>query len=420
MTKTALILAPNERCLQPVYGIPVLRRLVLILLQLGFENVRIIGQTHLFASIVGDRIPSRSFNPCAGVDSLDAILEGLELQTRGPVLLLCGEVIIDRYTLAQLLNVSEEKPVCLTKSKGGSPLERVYLASGNHIAPLVHALWSAESPSDDVAQELVHVWGTQAIPHLLADHPEGVHTAEYNLANALARQTETDDGFIARHFDRKISKLISIRLARKGLSPNRITLAGMTIGLLGALLLSVAGYWPHLVGSLLFVMCVIVDGVDGEVARLTLKESLFGHYLDITTDNLVHFAIFVGIAYGLFHDTGHHGYLTLLWFLLFGFAISALAVYQCILRLSDEELKQSPKQIRFMALLSNRDFAYLVAVLAFFDRLDWFLVAAAIGSYVFAIALWLMNHAQKTRKALDKVTLDNGPSPDLSGEPAPR
>jgi phosphatidylserine synthase len=35
-------------------------------------------------------------------------------------------------------------------------------------------------------------------------------------------------------------------------------------------LLSRAGYWPKLVGSLLFLLCIIVDGVDGEIARLNL------------------------------------------------------------------------------------------------------------------------------------------------------
>ena len=36
--------------------------------------------------------------------------------------------------------------------------------------------------------------------------------------------------------------------------------------------------------------------VDGEVARLTLTETHFGHLFDIVTDNLVHMAVFVGLV----------------------------------------------------------------------------------------------------------------------------
>ena len=80
----------------------------------------------------------------------------------------------------------------------------------------------------------------------------------------------------------------------------------------GALLLSWSGYWPHLIGALLFLLCIIVDGVDGEVARLKLQETRFGHLLDVVTDNFVHLAIFARIALGLYHDSGDPVYIRLL------------------------------------------------------------------------------------------------------------
>ena len=154
-----------------------------------------------------------------------------------------------------------------------------------------------------------------------------------------------------------------------------------------------------LIGSLLFVICVIVDGVDGEVARLRLKESTFGHYLDIVTDNIVHAAIFAGIAFGLYHDTGNAGYLCFLWVLMGGFVLCIIAVYQCILRLDPDTLNRSPRTLRIMTLASNRDFAYLVFALAVIGRLNWFLMGAAVGSYVFAIALWIINFNERHRHA---------------------
>jgi len=78
-----------------------------------------------------------------------------------------------------------------------------------------------------------------------------------------------------------------------------------------------------------------------------------------------------------------------------GFGLSIVAVYHCILRRSPDELRRSPITIRLMTLLASRDFAYLVVVLAIFNRLSWFLIGAAAGSYLFAAALWIISIREK-------------------------
>jgi hypothetical protein len=70
-------------------------------------------------------------------------------------------------------------------------------------------------------------------------------------------------------------------------------------------------------------------------------------------------------------------------------------VYQCILRRSPEELRRSVKTIRIMAMLSNRDFAYIVVLLALVQRLQWFLIGAAVGTYLFAATLWMTSFYEK-------------------------
>ena len=45
---------------------------------------------------------------------------------------------------------------------------------------------------------------------------------------------------------------------------------------------------------------MIIDGCDGEVARLKFQESRFGYLFDVTTDNIVHVAIFIGLGVGLY------------------------------------------------------------------------------------------------------------------------
>jgi phosphatidylglycerophosphate synthase len=135
--------------------------------------------------------------------------------------------------------------------------------------------------------------------------------------------------------------------------------------------------------------------VDGEIARLKLQATPFGHLLDVITDNIVHIAIFAGIALGLYRDSGDPGYLHILWILIGGFGLCGVAVYQCILRRGREEIRQSAKTIRMMALMSNRDFAYIVVVLALVQRLQWFLIGASVGTYLFAATLWITSFYEK-------------------------
>ena len=400
MVKTAIVLAFDDEGMEPVFGIPAARRLVLILARLGFSDIHVAGQVSSFIPVLSDLVPQRSFHSFARDESLERIAQELGNLRTERVMVLKANHVADRSAIAHFLQCSDDSAVCFmeaTNAHGAN--DGLFLVDRRNLIPLIHSLWSQGELDSSFAETVKPFQSINGLPFTIKDRTIDTGLSEERLVNALSAQTEADDGFIARHFDRRISQFISKRLAHTRIAPNQITLVGMTIGLIGALLLSRPGYWPKLVGSLLFVICVIVDGVDGEVARLRLKESTFGHYLDIVTDNIVHAAIFAGIAFGLYHDTGNAGYLCFLWVLMGGFVLCIIAVYQCILRLDPDTLNRSPKTLRIMALASNRDFAYLVFALAVIGRLNWFLMGAAVGSYVFAIALWIINFNERHRHA---------------------
>jgi len=228
----------------------------------------------------------------------------------------------------------------------------------------------------------------EILPFLLQG-PNDTPEAEDRLIRHLAAATQASDGLLARLVDRRVSRLISPPLARRRVPPNAITLFSMSIGFLGAWLLAQVGYGLHLLGALLFLTAVVLDGVDGEVARLTLRESTFGHYLDIITDNLVHVAIFIGLAVGLYRETHHVWHLYAMGALLLGFVGCAVTVY-LVLERGGHAQQWAPVAVRWVATLNSRDFAYLIVLLALVNRLAWFLWGAAFGSYVFAIILWLL------------------------------
>ena len=83
--------------------------------------------------------------------------------------------------------------------------------------------------------------------------------------------------------------------ARAGFSPNSLTLIGLLVGSLAALIFAKGE--PRLAGLTLLV-CGVFDVIDGAVARLTGRETAFGGVLDAVIDRYVDFSIFIGIAYG--------------------------------------------------------------------------------------------------------------------------
>jgi phosphatidylglycerophosphate synthase len=394
MVRTAVILAPDNKGLTAVFGIPLIRRLVIITSQLGIESLEIIGRTDPLIPVLSDLVPPQAFHRLEESDPPDGAVSKVSLAAGERILVLRADLLIDRATLRRFI-VSGERCETSGGLQGRRPLDDdIALVNAPELASIVHALWFAGGTDLKPLAETGSCQGPNDLPCVIATQ-EHAKLAEAKLVRAMAAQTESDDGFMARHFDRRISRFFSMRLAHTRVTPNHITLGGAGIGMIGACLLSQAGYWSHLVGALLFLFCVIVDGVDGEVARLKLQESAFGHYLDVVTDNIVHVAVFVGIAVGLYQASGHGIYLRALWLMLGGFGLCAILVYLCILRRSPDDLKQSPRSVRLLALLSNRDFAYLVAALAVIDRLNWFLLGAAAGTYLFAASLLTISFYEK-------------------------
>jgi CDP-diacylglycerol--glycerol-3-phosphate 3-phosphatidyltransferase len=84
-------------------------------------------------------------------------------------------------------------------------------------------------------------------------------------------------------------------LARAGVTPNVVTVIG-TVGVVaGALTFYPAGHW--FVGTLVITVFVLLDLVDGAVARAGNTVSKFGGVLDSSCDRIADAAIFAGIAW---------------------------------------------------------------------------------------------------------------------------
>lgn len=85
------------------------------------------------------------------------------------------------------------------------------------------------------------------------------------------------------------------RLARAGVSPDAITVVGTIGAVAGSLIFFTNGWWFS--GTMLIWGCVMLDVVDGAVARAGGTSSKFGAVLDSTCDRLVDAAVFGSIGW---------------------------------------------------------------------------------------------------------------------------
>ncbi len=143
--------------------------------------------------------------------------------------------------------------------------------------------------------------------------------AEKKLDSWLVKPT---DGISAR-MNRKISVPISRQLIRWPITPNMVSIFTLGVGLVAGAFFALGGYWNALTGAVLSVWASILDGCDGEVARLKLQESDFGCWLETICDYLYYLFIFSGMAIGLVRTNGRT-YLFWTALLLFGAVTSFL------------------------------------------------------------------------------------------------
>ena len=106
------------------------------------------------------------------------------------------------------------------------------------------------------------------------------------------------DGPIARTLNRPLSKAVSRRLLATRIAPNAITLANLALLLLSALLLALGANAPALlvIGGLLVQVSSALDGVDGEIARVSARTSQVGEVLDAVCDRYGDLAVLAGAA----------------------------------------------------------------------------------------------------------------------------
>jgi len=237
--------------------------------------------------------------------------------------------------------------------------------------------------------------------------------AERKLDGWLVKPT---DGIYAR-MNRRISIPISRRIIPFPITPNMVSVFTLGVSFAAGVFLALGGYWNMLTGAILSWFSSVLDGCDGEVARLKMQESAFGCWLETVCDNLYYLFILGGMTIGLVRSSGNRSYLIWGGLLLFGatmsFLMTGLQRHQMTNGQPERYLQEWHKKAdsrssnpllylgRHTEFIIRRCFLpYVILFFALCGVMNWFLVGATVGAnVVWIVALYSYLSFTPTRAA---------------------
>ena len=136
--------------------------------------------------------------------------------------------------------------------------------------------------------------GDESAKAKVQEEINGLNIARLRLKMA----NRANDGFFSVFVLRKFSKLFTWAAVRLKMTPNQVTLISFAIGLFSAYEFSRGTFWTIFAGAILLQLSIIIDCVDGELARYTRQFSALGAWLDAITDRIKEYLVFFALAYG--------------------------------------------------------------------------------------------------------------------------
>lgn len=274
-----------------------------------------------------------------------------------------------------------------------------------HILGAEHAAHAAYLDPDgaSVVQIMPYRWEKSVSYQKLA-LPEGCAVRLSKPVSAalpwlLTTGPKAADGFMSRHFDRHISLTVSRALLDTKVSPNMMTVVSSLIGIAGATFFLRRGWGADVAAALLIWLHSVLDGCDGELARIRFQESKIGGILDFWGDNLVHVALFGCLGWGYYQ--ADHSLAPLILGAAAGVSTIGSATLAYLQKLEGKGpltgKNDGTALSKLETMLAQRDFIYALIVLAYFGLTYQFLWAAGIGSVLF---FFLMLYLRPAKQAL--------------------
>jgi 1L-myo-inositol 1-phosphate cytidylyltransferase / CDP-L-myo-inositol myo-inositolphosphotransferase len=388
-------------------GLTVLERMVLTLQRSGITKIIVVTQ--------GDDEPLK--RAVAGSPRISTLIEWrspkelcrvVGVKDEDPALVIVGAAVFSQALIeAFQRQASTASGAVLAAHDGGSAgVSRGYgmlvLRDAGHVSDL--------SAGGDGLQRVIEAAASQGRLVVVDAHPSSPRwyyplcsAADFSQGERLVLQSPKaiDEGFVDRYVNRKLAFGFTRWFLRAGWSPNAVTWLSVFIGFLAAACFAQAAYLAGLIGALLFQFSAVIDCCDGDVARLTFRESRFGEYLDLIGDNAVHMAVFAAIGWAGYARSGMLMPGVLAGAAIIGTALSLWVVMRLKAQRGQRAWNTPGQQARSEFILkhvASRDFTVIVLLFAVLDLFGLFLWLAAFGTNLF----WMLS-AWASRPALTTV-----------------
>ena len=187
------------------------------------------------------------------------------------------------------------------------------------------------------------------------DTPEDLRRVSRLLREWL---TKGADGPVSRYLNRPVSSRISMAIAHLPISPDAVSVIACAVGIVAAIVL---GAGAGIAGGLLVHLASVLDGVDGEIARLKVRSSAWGALFDGMLDRFADAAIVAGLAVWALAPEEHHAATTVV-------VVAAFAATGSMLSMASKDriaalrLPQPPER-GISLLLGGRDARLLVVAI---------------------------------------------------------
>jgi len=378
----ALVAVTPESAIR-IAGLSVLQRTVFALERAGVRSIALVVGGHDERPNATTRCPDTRLHRVTPAE--------VPTVADGDALVLSRALVLDSAWVTAIAELERPDPPVLAidtrDSGGGAAATGAYLIAHRGCAEIRRLLAGELDPSaaQAVAREFPRAIVATGVCRRVG--PD----AETALLRSLRKKT---DGFFAYWFDRRLSTAISRRLVCTDVSPNQISVFTLLPALAAAGLIAVTDPLISGLGALLYWVSTILDGCDGEVARLKYLESAKGARLDLLCDNIGLVALFTGLVAHVHSGSPGPALLYAGAAIIAGMLAAIIIEYRLIarprIRARGNRAPLGPAEVKRHELyerLASRDFAYLLPPLAFTGTLNWFVWATAIGVNVFWIAL---------------------------------
>ncbi len=433
---TAVLYVPSDTpeamsmATKKVAGIALIVRHAMTLYQSGINEITLLIAKSQHAQIkhtfnrYNDNIPKINYIHYTDPYAIDEnVINELLLQVNDYFFLINSNLIYDASVATQLIQDSQISTDMIVCREGVHPIPFYRISK-----KLTHRLLAFVKTKPRAIEACLHFLLDKSDPvpidkpakcstFLLTHHSQRI-VAEKALQETIRHAT---GGPVAKYINKRISLPISLILSKLWISPNAITVFNILIGIFsGVFVADGHNYSIILLGAILFQTASIIDGCDGEVAKLTFRGSKFGQYIDTVSDNLSLASFLVGLIAGYWRHT--HSYIA---FVLGSIvAISVSIIFFWMVRFLKklgtsaslvtyekefiDKLTGYPEYVmiflKYSKYLIKKDvFSFLFLVLAVFNLLYFWLYITAFATTVAAIILTYLSIVEEHNSQLSSI-----------------